>query len=247
MRTRTLYGLTQSPWTQRARWALDHHGVTYRYHEHLPMLGEPLLRRAAKLKEKGKKASVPLLVDKDTSVMGSYEIARYAESIGRGAPLFPRDPEVTKAISHWNDVAERMTNVGRVSVFHHLRTNREAQKEALPTFIPGFMKSLAAPSANMAVSFLVRKYAVPTDLDAEVKQVLRPALDEVRRALAGKPYLLDVFTYADIAIACALQAVRPHDRAPLGPGTRETWTNEELSKEFDDLLMWRDAIYRKHR
>lgn len=207
------------------------------------MLGELLLRRAAKLKDKSKKASVPLLVDGDQSVMGSFEIAKYAEASGRGAPLFPRDPEVAKAIAHWNDVAERMTNVGRVQVFQKLPKNREAQKEALPSFVPGFLVG----SASMAISFLAKKYAVPTDVDAEVKQVLRPALEEVRAALAGKPYLLDVFTYADITIACALQAVRPHDRAPLGPGTRETWTNEALASEFEDLLMWRDAIVRKHR
>lgn len=243
MRTRTLYGISQSPWTHRARWALDHHGVTYRYHEHLPMLGEVLLRRAAKLREKGKKASAPLLVDGDSAVMGSFEIAKYAESNGRGAPLFPRDPAVEKSIAHWNDVAERMTNVGRVSVFIKFPKNRAAQREALPSFVPGFM----AGSAAMAVSFLAKKYAVPTDLDAEVKQVLRPALEELRTALAGKQYLLDGFTYADITVACALQSVRPHDRAPLGPGTRETWTNEELATEFDDLLMWRDAIHRKHR
>jgi glutathione S-transferase len=243
MRTRTLYGLTQSPWTQRARWALDHHGITYRYHEHLPMLGELLLRRAAKLKDKTKKASVPLLVDGDETIMGSYEIARHAESVGRGAPLFPRDPEVTKKISHWNDVAERITNVGRVQVFTKLPKSKLAQKEALPSFVPGFM----AGSASMAISFLAKKYAVPTDLDAEVKQVLRPALEEIRAALAGKQYLVDVFSYADITVACALQAVRPHDRAPLGPGTRDVWTNEPLASEFEDLLMWRDAIVRKHR
>lgn len=243
MRTRTLYGLSQSPWTHRARWALDHHGVTYRYHEHLPMMGELLLRRAAKLKDKSKKASVPLLVDGDSSVMGSFEIARHAESIGRGAPLFPRDPAVDKQISHWNDVAERITNVGRIQVFKNLRTNKQAQKEALPSFVPGFL----AGSATLAVSFLQKKYAVPTDIEAEITQVLRPALEELRAALAGKPYLLDVFTYADVTVACSLQALRPHDRAPLGPGTRETWTNEPLAAEFEDLLMWRDAIHRKHR
>lgn len=247
MRTRTLYGISQSPWTQRARWALDHHGVSYRYHEHLPMLGELLLRRAARLKEKGKKASVPLLVNPsgegNDAVMGSFEIAKHAEANGRGAPLFPRDPAAEKSISHWNDVAERMSHVGRVSVFQKLPKNRTAQKEALPSFVPGFM----AGSAAVAVSFLAKKYSVPTNLDAEVKQVLRPALEELRAALAGKPYLLDAFTYADITVACALQAVRPHDQAPLGPGTRETWTNEELAAEFDDLLMWRDTIYRKHR
>ena len=46
--SRTLYGLSLSPWTERARWALDHHGVAYDYHEHVPMLGEVLLRMKAR-------------------------------------------------------------------------------------------------------------------------------------------------------------------------------------------------------
>ena len=44
----TLYGVGYSPWTERARWALDHHRIAYRYREHLPMLGEPMLRRRAR-------------------------------------------------------------------------------------------------------------------------------------------------------------------------------------------------------
>ena len=45
---RTLYGLTQSAWTEKARWALEHHGIAYRYHEHVPVLGEVLLRLKAR-------------------------------------------------------------------------------------------------------------------------------------------------------------------------------------------------------
>jgi glutathione S-transferase len=238
---RTLYGLTQSPWTHRARWALDHHGIAYRYHEHLPMLGEVLLRRKAK----AKKASVPLLADGDRTVMGSFEIARHAEANGRGASLFPRGRDAE--IARWNDVAERMTNVGRAWVFKSLQSNRQAREEALPSFMPGAIRGVLAPTAGMAVAFLAKKYAVPIDLEMEVAQVMRPALEEVRKALGGKPYLLDSFSYADVTIACALQAVRPHDRAPIGPGTRAAWTNEALASEFEDLLMWRDAIHRKHR
>lgn len=238
---RTLYGLTQSPWTHRARWALDHHGITYRYHEHLPMLGEVLLRRKAK----AKKASVPLLADGDRTVMGSFEIARHAEANGRGGSLFPRGCDAE--IARWNDVAERMTNVGRAWVFKSMQSNRQACEEALPSFMPGAIRGALAPTTGMAVSFLAKKYSVPTDVDAEVAQVMRPALEEVRKALGGKPYLLDAFTYADITVACALQAVRPHDRAPIGPGTRAAWTNDALAAEFEDLLMWRDAIHRKHR
>lgn len=240
---RTLYGILQSPWTHRARWALDHHGVTYRYHEHVPMLGEVLLRRAAKTK---KKTSVPLLVDGGGEpVMGSFEIARRAEALGRGAPLFPRDGDVE--IARWNDVAERMSHVGRAWFMTRFHESRAAQREALPSFVPSAARALLAPTAAMAVSFLAKKHGVPSDAEAEVTHVLRPALEQVRAALAGKSYLLGAFSYADITVACALHALRPHDAAPLGPGTREAWSNEALAAEFDDLLMWRDAVVRKHR
>jgi glutathione S-transferase len=239
----TLFGLTQSPWTERARWALDHHGVAYRYHEHLPMLGELLLRRKAKTK----KPSVPLLEDGADVVMGSFAIARHAEKVGRGAPLFPRDRD--HEVAHWADVAERMTRVGRAWLMKRLLADKAAQAEALPSFIPGFLRGVSAPTAGMAVRFLAKKYDVPQDVDAEVEHTLRPLLEELRAALENGTYLLapSSFSFADLAMAASMQVLRPHASAKLGPATREAWTNEALARDFGDLLEWRDAIYGKHR
>jgi glutathione S-transferase len=99
---RTLYGLSQSPWTEKARWALDHHSVAYRYHEHVPVLGELLLRAKARSRPRGTKASVPLLTDGDAVLCSSLAIARHAESIGRGDPLASAD-----RTGHPRDLAER--------------------------------------------------------------------------------------------------------------------------------------------
>jgi glutathione S-transferase len=238
---RTLYGINQSPWTERARWALDHHGVTYRYREHVPLVGELVLR----LRTNVPKPSVPLLVDGKTKTMGSFDIARRAEEIGRGSTLFPRGKE--DVVARWNDVAESLSSVGRAWLFRNLRGSHDAQREALPGFIPGPLRGIAARTSLLGAAWLERKYRVAADVDAEVTQILRPALEDVRAALAGKAYLLDGFTYADLVIAASLQVVRPHEGAPLGPATRAAWTNEALANEFDDLLMWRDAVYRKHR
>ena len=35
-----LYGLSYSPWTEKARWALLHHRILFRYVEHAPMRDE---------------------------------------------------------------------------------------------------------------------------------------------------------------------------------------------------------------
>jgi glutathione S-transferase len=88
---------------------------------------------------------------------------------------------------------------------------------------------------------------VPRDAAAEAESVLRPALEEIRKARGDRATLLPDFTFADVAIAASLQAVRPRARAPFGPGTRAIWENGALASEYADLLAWRDEVYAKHR
>ena len=242
---RTLYGLSQSAWTEKARWALDHHSVAYRYHEHVPVLGELLLRAKARSRPRGTKASVPLLADDNAAFCSSLAIARHADSIGRGEPLFPedRDDEVIR----WAELSDRVIGAGRARVLAGLRVNREAQREALPQFVPGALRGLLTPMATTAAMFLGSKYDVARDPDAEGAAVLRPAFDELRAALGGRPYLLGSFSFADIAMAASLQTLRVRKRAPLGPGTRAIWENVEVARDFEDLLEWRDTLYTKHR
>jgi glutathione S-transferase len=238
---RTLYGLTQSPWTEKARWALDHHPVAYRYHEHVPVLGEVLLRMKARSRPPGTKASVPLLVDGTAVLPSSLAIAHHAEGLGRGEPLFPESDQAE--IARWADVSDRIIGAGRVRVLAALRSNREAQREALPSFVPGALRGALTPMAWTAAVFLGSKH----DVDSEQENALRPALDEVRASLGGRPHLLGRFTFADIAIAASLQALRPRKKAPIGPATRAIWENAALASDYEDLLAWRDAVYAKHR
>jgi glutathione S-transferase len=130
-----------------------------------------------------------------------------------------------------------------------LRVNREARREALPPFIPGALRGAFAPMATTAAIFLASKYDVPRDAEREAEEVLRPAFDELRKALgaARGPYLLDGFSFADIAMAASLQTLRVRSGAPIGPATRAVWENVALARDFEDLLAWRDALYTKHR
>ena len=237
--TATLYGIHQSVWTERARWALDHHGVAYRFHEHMPLMGELLLRHKAGVK----KASVPLFADGDVVVMGSVDIARRAEVTGSGAKLFG-DP----AVDRWVDVAERVAGAGRACFFEKLLASPAAQREVVPRFVPRAFLGLAAPSAAMVVRYLGRKWNVPTDVPVVVATAMRPALEQVRSGLAGKRYLLDDdFSFADLAIASALGVIEPLPSSPLGPATKAAWTIPALADDFRDLLDWRDGIYARHR
>lgn len=243
----TLYGMRQSPWTEKARWALDHHGVAYAYHEHVPLAGEVLLRAKLRKHRGPKPTSVPLFADERGALYtSSIEIARHADRVGRGAALFPRSG--ADDVERWNELSDRIIGVGRVRVLARLRADRELQREALPELVPRFVRSALASSSSLAARFLAAKHDVPADLEREVEQTLRPALGEVRRALSGSRYLVGgALSYADVAIAAALRAVRPESRAAIGPATRAAWSDDALAREFEDLLMWRDAIYAKHR
>lgn len=244
--SRTLFGLRVSPWTERARWALDHHQLSYDYHEHVPMLGELLLRRKARTS----KASVPLLADGDDVVMGSLAIAKHAERRRSGPPLFPDGKE--EIVDRWAEVAEVISKAGRDRLLARMAADPKAQAESLPSFVPGGLRGLMAPTAGMAVRFLARKYGSgsdPATVEARAEATIRPLLEETREAIKDGGYVLakDCFTFADIALASALQVLRPRAEMAIGAATRDAWTNEKLADEFEDLVAWRDTVYAKHR
>ena len=237
-----LVGLPYSPWTEKARWALDHHRVTYRFHEHVPLLGEPLLRLRA---PKGKKPTVPLYLFRGGAIVDSIDIARHAESIGKGSPLFVANHVET--IERWNRASEALLGVARGLVIRNLLADKDAQVEAIPRFLP--FRSLLTPVARSATRFIGSKYAASESPELDVERVVIPLLDEWKAELGGRATLLDTFSYADVTMAVALQFVTPvgGDCIRLGPATRRTWTHSGLSKKYADLLAWRDELYAKYR
>ena len=72
---------------------------------------------------------------------------------------------------------------------------------------------------------------------------MRDALSDGRRCLLGE------FSYADIAMASALQFVAPvgDEHIRLGPATRRAWTDLDLAGELTDLIEWRDQLYASRR
>jgi glutathione S-transferase len=235
-----LFLLHYSPWSEKARWALDHHRVAYQRVDHVPMLGEPRLRLAAG-RLRGR-VSVPLFVDGDLVLGDSLDIARHAERVGTGDPLFPAGKE--RAIERWNTLSNDLAGAARGRVIAGTIADRDAQRGALPRGLPSFL----APMAATGASFLARKYAA-RDEGASAVARMRALLDEVRAALGGRRYVFDSLSYADIAVAAAMQAVSPvADRhLPLAAATRRVWKDETLARDFSDLVQWRDDLYDRHR
>jgi glutathione S-transferase len=243
MSTPRLYAESFAPWCEKARWALDHHRVRYRYTEHVPMLGEMRLRIAAR-RARGI-VTVPLLVHGDEVLMDSVAIARHAEQLGEGTPLFPagRDDEITV----WNERSEAVMTAGRAMLLLRLADSTDALREQLPAFVPRAVRPMLQPLASSGVSYLARKYGIRSEDAPAHESRARAALDTLRSTLAdGRKRLIgDAFSFADITTATALQFILPvaDPYMPLGPSTREAWTHQALATEYADLLTWRDELY----
>ncbi len=233
-----------SPWSEKARWALDHHRIRYRYREYVPVIDEPWLRwRLGALMGR---VSTPTLLTDDASPRDSYAIAEWAERHGAGVPLFPAGRAA--AIGTWNACSETGLAAGRIRVVARMAEVPGAATEMLPPGIPGMLHPVLGAAAGATFAYLRWKYGFGSDVAAS-DQNLRTVLEDLRAALAGRAYLFDELTYADIAMGVVLQMVRPVADAyiRLAPAIRTVWTNEPLAADFADLVEWRDRLYAEHR
>ena len=236
-----------SPFSERARWALDHHKVPYQPIDHMPVLGEKRLRRLVGPDKP--RATVPVLVLPDgTLLTESWDIALHADREGSGTKLIPADKQAE--IRTWNDRADAVMATGRALIAEGMQRSTGAIDESLPRGVPGFLRPLLRPVGRYAMGQFGRKYGVsPEDLSARLARMRAP-LVQLREALgtAGE-YVLGTFSYADIVMATCIQGVAPvADRfIRLGPETRKVWTQPALAAEFPDLVAWRDRLYEKHR
>ncbi|MCU0656181.1 MAG: glutathione S-transferase [Polyangiaceae bacterium] len=242
-----LYQMHYSPWSERARWALEHHHLSFEKVEHVPVLGVPLLRAVAK--RPWGKITVPLLVAGDQSVQGSLEIARWAEEKGTGEPLFP--PGQDEAIERWHQVGEGLLEAGRILVTRRVAGDREAQRESTPAFVPEGLRGAVAAGAGVVTGLLAQKYGFSGVDSSTARAQAREGLLALRAALpSGARHLIgERFSYADLLMAASLQFLRPVADLymPIGPATRRCWSNPDLAEEFADLLAWRDQIFAEHR
>lgn len=229
-----LIGESFSPWTKKARWALELCGLEYEYKEYTPTLSEPALRW--RLQQWTGAVSVPVLFIGQQIFRGSWEIAHYAS----GSVDDERLGDMV-TIAFWNDLSEAALAEGRTRVVRCILHKNQALEESLPAFVPRVLHRSMRFVARDAVQRLDRKYAHLAKAGA-----LHFALTQTRKCLAqaDSDYLLGHFSYADICMAMLLEVIQPiaESQPPLGPETQSCWTDPELADEFQDLLEWRDRL-----
>jgi glutathione S-transferase len=212
---------------------------------HEPFIGERRLRQVT-----GKhveRPTVPVLVAGAEVLRESWDIVRYADREGGASPLIPA--ELEPAIRELHDLAERAMMEGRRLVTAGLLASDAALDDAQPKFVPVFARPLLRPLSRFGTRWFARKYALDLDDLVTPRRALAETLEQFRARYAGRPYLFDRFTYADIAFCVLLQGVSPVDDRyiRLTPAWRIAWTQPELAARFPDLVRQRDRLYAEHR
>lgn len=237
-----LVHLPYSPWSEKARWALDHHRVRHHRVVHLPWVYEPLLRIASRnLREK---ASVPRLFVGSRVIGDSLEIAEWADTVGSAAPLLPEEKKAD--ILGWVDRGEELLGAGRGRLLERMLASRPALREALPPPLRMF-GSAGVAVARTATAFVQKKYVAEGESMASREAKMVAVLEKLRSAIRGGEPLLGTFSFADIAMAAALSVVDLRPEVPLGREQRKAWAEPTLASAFPDVLAWRDAIYAAYR
>jgi glutathione S-transferase len=232
----TLVGEAFSPWTQKARWALERCDVDFAYREYVPTLSEPWLRW--RMRQWSGVISVPVLLAGGHVVRGSWEIARHADEcagVGRLGDFAKIEP--------WDRLSENALAEARTRVLRRVLASPAALDEALASAVP------VPPSLRRLLRFVPRDAAGRLERKYRhlvVPGALRHALGHLRAGLRAtdSEYLLGRFGYADITMAVVLETIAPAARIepPLGPATRLCWSDQALADEFADLLEWRKRL-----
>lgn len=237
-----------SPWSEKARWALDAAGLDYEKIVHTPLISNMRARRLAGNFNPRRKLSLPIAACGDQVMDDSFGIASYAADHRKegSVDLFPKNK--LAEIQYWNDLSNRLMNILRKRALPAMKTNRTLLENNLPPLVPKPLRPYLTGVSKMAIDYIDRKYPVDSK---DTEEVLIQGFETLRDALskAGGDYLLGDFSYADIAMAVTLQPVKPVENhyIPLDDGTRECWTDPALINQFQDLIEWRDRIYQHHR
>jgi len=239
-----LVHIPYSPWSEKARWALDVARLGYRSRYYAPVVDEPALRwRLRKLRGN---VSAPVLFVDGRAIADSFDIARYAAMNGDHS-LIPSGSE--SDVAAWNALSEVALASGRALSLERVLKEPSALRELVPTALRGKLGKVGVKLAALGVRRTMRKYRAQGMTSAEHLATLVDALERLRAGLAGRATLLaSGFSYADITMAQVLAFVQPPDRGlKLGAGNRQAYAEPGLADRFPDLVAWRDALYARHR
>lgn len=234
-----------SHFCEKARWALDYHGISYQPVAILPGLHLWTVRRFAP------KTSVPVLLDGVNAIQGSSEIIDFIDRGSASRPLTPaNDKDRLECVTLENELDVRLGVPIRQILYHRLL--------AYPGFIRFcFTHTMSAPKKfafRLSYPALRKKiYQVYVKSDEAVEQARRTfdqTLDQLGERLEKSEYLIgDCFTRADMTACSMLSLLVLPKQHPLPWPSIPDPEIKAIRDSYSThpVYLWVNTIYENHR
>ena len=243
----TLWHITISHYSEKARWALDYKSIPYRLRAPLPGAHIPV----ALWLTRGRHYTLPVLdlggerIGDSTAIIAALE-ERHAEP-----PLYPRAPEQRRralALEEWFD--EQLGPYMRRFVFHELGRDPECFAEIGAKAAPRAFRLTGRFGAAYASVLTGLRYGARNDDAAKTARAkIIAALDRLEAELGASDYLVgESFSVADLTAAALLY---PLVRPPEADVTIDRMPEpvERLRAQLRESrgYRWVEETFRRHR
>jgi len=224
MATLELIELHTSPWSERARWALEWKRVPYARREYQPLAGEDEHRRATGI------STVPVLLADGDVIGDSDATLDWLEAHHPSPALLPAEPRLRAQVRAWEIAAtETLAPSARLVMIGRWK----------------------GQGLQPLADHFAAKYGWSEAEEARRGRLLRALVADLTRAVAAAPYLVgDAFTRADLTVAsmaATVIGIPPDDLYALDDSMRAMFGILNADGALAPLCKWRDDIYRRHR
>ncbi len=193
--TRRLITIPFSHFCEKARWALDRVGLSYREEPYAPLLHAPAVLLATKRKSR----TTPVLID-DTQIIGdSTDILQHLNKTYSASWLYPT-PEALELEEHFD---KRLGPQARALGYGYVLPNRALALEMFGRYTPKWQGNFMKVAFTPVRALMVRGLGINPSNSDRARTTLIKTFGEVSERLKdGRRYLCgDTFSAADLTFA----------------------------------------------
>lgn len=245
----TLWHISVSHFSEKARWALDHKRVPHKRRAvSIPGLHIP----ASIWMTRGASQTFPVLEIDGRAIGDSTEIIAALEERYPERPLYPADPEQRRRALELEDFFdEELGPHIRLLAFHELGKDPERFEAVIARSTPGPVAALGSGAVVYARTYTGLRFGVRSEEAAELARAkILAALDRLEAELGSNEYLVgDSFSVADLSAAALFFPLVLPDEGPVPTDEPPPAGIASFRAPLEERpgYRWIEAIFRKHR